>query len=94
MNICIIGYCHKSDGFLGASNALEFFKYKVHLFPYLSYKMDKNENLIEAHNQEIAHQYNHAVAYAPRNPHHRRPDIDPAHCSDSEEMLANRSKVC
>ena len=51
MNICIIGYCHKSDGFLGASNALEFFKYKVHLFPYLSYKMDKNENLIEDFHQ-------------------------------------------
>ena len=47
MNICIIGYCHNADGFLGASNALQLLNYKVRLFPYLSYKMDKNINLIQ-----------------------------------------------
>ena len=34
------------------------------------------------HNQETAHQHNHAVAYVPPNPRHRRPDTDLAHCSD------------
>lgn len=51
MNICIIGYCHNADGFLGASKALELLKYKIHLFPYLSYKMNKNENLIQDFHQ-------------------------------------------
>ena len=47
MNILIIGYCHLADGFLYASKALQNLNYKIYFFPYLSYKMDKNDNLID-----------------------------------------------
>lgn len=47
MNILLIGYCHLQDGFLYASQALERLSYNIHFFPFLSYKMDNNDNLIK-----------------------------------------------
>jgi hypothetical protein len=44
-NLLIIGYCNLEDGFLYGSKALERLNYKIFFFPYLSYLMDKIENV-------------------------------------------------
>jgi hypothetical protein len=44
-NMLIIGYCYLGDGFLFAANALEKLNYKISFFPYLSYIMEKIENI-------------------------------------------------
>jgi hypothetical protein len=44
-NLLIIGYCNLEDGFLYGSKALERLNYKIFFFPYLSYLMDKVENI-------------------------------------------------
>lgn len=46
-NLLLIGYCSLDDGFLYASKALEKLNYKIYFFPYLSYIMDKIENIDE-----------------------------------------------
>ena len=53
MNILIIGYCHLADGFLYGAKALEKLNYTIYFFPYLSYKMDKNDNLINDFKKKI-----------------------------------------
>ncbi len=45
MNLLLIGYCYLGDGFLYASKALEKLGYKISFFPYLSYMMDKVDNI-------------------------------------------------
>lgn len=69
-NLLIVGYCHLADGFLYGAEALKKHNYNIYFFPYLSYKMDKIENIeehfvnfIKTNNIHIILWWNNSINY-------------------------------
>ena len=69
-NLLIVGYCHLADGFLYGAEALKKHNYNIYFFPYLSYKMDKIENIeeifvnfIKTNNIHIILWWNNSIIY-------------------------------